>query len=57
MLLDRGYCKAARHVEVAKAVEVDAGISLMQFSRNSLNKDSAGLERGIATLRGLGLSE
>ena len=53
---DLGQDDAAR-AEVAKAVEVDAGISLMQFSQNSLNKDSAGLERGIATLRGLGLSE
>ncbi len=53
---DLGQDDAAR-AEVAKAVEGDAGISLMQFSQNSLNKDSAGLERGIATLRGLGLSE
>jgi TolB-like protein/class 3 adenylate cyclase len=43
--------------EVAKAVEVDAGISLKQFSQNSLNKDRAGLERGLAILHMLGLPE
>jgi adenylate cyclase len=43
--------------EVAKAVEADAGISLTRFGQLSLNKDRAGLERGLATLRGLGLPE
>ena len=43
--------------EVAKAVEADAGISLRQFGQHSLNKDRAGLERGLATLRRLGLPE
>ena len=41
--------------EVAKAVEADAGISLTHFGQNSLNKDKAGLERGLATLRKMGL--
>jgi tetratricopeptide (TPR) repeat protein len=43
--------------EVAKAVEADAGISLMKFRKLSLNKDRAGLERGLAILRRLGLPE
>ncbi len=41
--------------EVAKAVEADAGVSLTQFRQHSLNKDRAGLERGLAILRRLGL--
>ncbi len=44
--------------EVAKAVEVDAGSStLAQFRQHSLNQDKTDLERGIATLRRLGLPE
>ena len=43
--------------EVAKAVEADAGISVTQFGQLSLNKDRRGLERGLATLRELGLPE
>ncbi len=43
--------------EVAKAVEADAGVSLTQFRQHSLNSDRAGLERGLAILRRLGLPE
>jgi TolB-like protein/class 3 adenylate cyclase len=43
--------------EVAKAVEADAGISVTQIGQLSLNKDRAGFERGLATLRKLGLPE
>ncbi|MFQ5973554.1 MAG: adenylate/guanylate cyclase domain-containing protein [Alphaproteobacteria bacterium] len=43
--------------EVAKAVEADTGVSLTEFRQHSLNKDRAGLERGLATLRWLGLPE
>ncbi len=43
--------------EVAKAVETDSGISLAKFGQHSLKKDRSGLERGLATLRELGLPE
>ncbi len=51
-----GQDDAAR-AEVAKALEADAGMSLARFGQGSLNQDTAGLERGLATLRGLGLPE
>jgi adenylate cyclase len=44
-------------VEVAMAVEADAGISLTHFGQLSLDEDKAALERGLATLRRLGLPE
>jgi adenylate cyclase len=44
-------------VEVAMAVEADAGISLRHFGQLSLDEDKAALERGLATLRRLGLPE
>ena len=40
-----------------KAVEADAGISLAPLRQLSLSKDRAGLERGLAILRRLGLPE
>ncbi len=43
--------------EIAKAVETNPGISLSNFAQQSLHKDAAGLERGLATLRKLGLPE
>jgi len=43
--------------EVAKALEADAGISLTLFGQLSLDKDRAGVERGLAILRKLGLPE
>ncbi len=42
---------------VAAAVEADAGLSLAQFGRLSLNKDRTAVERGLAVLRRLGLPE
>ncbi len=45
------------HAEIANAVEADAGISLTKFARLSLNKDRARLEKGLATLRKLGLPD
>lgn len=38
-------------------MEADAGISLAGFGQLSLSKDWAGLERGLAFLRSLGLPE
>lgn len=43
--------------EVAKAVEADSGTSLREFGKKSLGKDRAGLEKGIAILRRLGMPE
>jgi TolB-like protein/class 3 adenylate cyclase len=43
--------------DVVKAVEADAGISLTQLRQYSLNMDRAGMERGLAILRELGLPE
>ncbi|MDJ0895272.1 MAG: adenylate/guanylate cyclase domain-containing protein [Alphaproteobacteria bacterium] len=43
--------------EVVKALEADAAISVAEFRQLSLNKDRAGLERGLAILRRLGLPE
>ncbi len=43
--------------EVARALEVEAGISVSQLRQLSLNKDRAKLERGLAILHRLGLPE
>ncbi len=47
----------AARAEVAKALEADAGMSLKRYGQSSLNKDTAELQRGLATLRRLGLPE
>jgi adenylate cyclase len=47
----------AARAEIAKALEADAAMSLTHFGQSSLNKDTAELERGLATLRRLGLPE
>ncbi len=43
--------------EITKALEIDADISLANFRQQSLSRDSAKLEQGIAVLRQLGLPE
>ena len=43
--------------EIAKAVEADPGISLADFAKLTLNKDQAGMDKGLARLRRLGLPE
>jgi len=44
-------------VAIAKALAVDAGMSLTHFGQSSLNQDTAELQRGLAILRRLGLPE
>ena len=51
-----GQEKQAR-AEIAKAVETDPEISLTEFAKLSLNRDQAGMDRGLARLRRLGLPE
>ncbi len=43
--------------EIAKAIGADPGISVTEFGHLSLHKDAAGLERGLAALRRLGLPD
>ncbi len=43
--------------EIAKAVETDPEISLSDFAKLSLNRDQAGMDKGLARLRRLGLPE
>ncbi|MDJ0947040.1 MAG: adenylate/guanylate cyclase domain-containing protein [Kiloniellales bacterium] len=43
--------------EIAMAIGADAGISVTKFGHLSLHKDAAGLKRGLAALRRLGLPE
>ena len=43
--------------ELAKATEVDPGISLTEFGKLSLHKDQAAMDRGLTVLRQLGLPE
>jgi adenylate cyclase len=49
--------EAEARAEVAKAVEADPGISLTDFAKLTLNKDEAGMDKGLARLRRLGLPE
>ena len=43
--------------QIAKALEANAGVSVRQLRRYSLNKDRTKLEKGLAVLRRLGLPE